>query len=158
MACCRNLVCGSCVARWKEMSNACPLCKASFQEAAVALTEALEALEIQSNSVANTLQKITSLTAHMEQEDPRAFNIRRQMNDIFDSAMKAGLFGHIPNTTTHTFSLESNLANPSPGFPRDLMSFVLATMVSTGVTGTFVMEETSTDSESTTDGSDYDSA
>jgi len=125
LPCCRNYICVDCMTRWRQMSNHCPLCKAQLQPPeeviSASLTDALRHL----NGANDCLQRLSSVAEHVGDTDVRAARVRPVLNDLFEKAMKLGLFGTVPSVSAF------NIEVPGEGIfaeavSRDIISFMLA--------------------------------
>ena len=125
LPCCKNFICGDCMARWRNMSNHCPLCKAEMSPPEDVLRTSLADLARHLGSVSDCLQRISSVAEHVSANDERSTAVRPALNDIFDKAMKLGLFGSTPSVAAF------NIEIPGDGIfgetiSRDILSFMLA--------------------------------
>lgn len=123
--CCRKFVCKSCMERWGQINNYCPLCKAQMRVPDEVLTESLSALLKNLSSARDCLQRIESVAEHITQSDKRSTPIRPVFTEVLDKGMKLGLLGSIPTLGPFTFGPQGE-GIFGEAMSRDLISFMLA--------------------------------
>jgi hypothetical protein len=123
--CCRKFVCKSCMERWGQINNYCPLCKAQMRVPDEVLTESLSALLKNLSSARDCLQRIESVAEHITQSDTRSTAIRPIFTEVLDKGMKLGLLGSIPTMGPFTFGPQGE-GIFGEAMSRDLISFMLA--------------------------------
>jgi RING finger family protein len=123
--CCKKFVCESCMRRWSQINNYCPLCKAQMRAPEEVLTESLSALLQNLSNARDCLQRIESVAEHITQDDTRSTDIRPIFTEVLDKGMKLGLLGGIPTMGPLTFGAQGE-GIFGEAMSRDLISFMLA--------------------------------
>ena len=123
--CCKKFVCKSCMERWSQINNYCPLCKAQMRAPEEVLTESLSALLRNLSLARDCLQRIESVAEHISQSDARSTDIRPIFTEVLDKGMKLGLFGSIPTMGPFNFGPQGE-GIFGEAMSRDLISFMLA--------------------------------